>query len=388
MSFRKKLVSKLSRVTSSGKFIPEIDGLRFFAIITVVIYHLNTHLKRVAVIEPITSIEKGMNLVIGQGSLGVRVFFAISGFILALPFANHLLNKTPKVKLKNYYLRRVTRLEPPYIITLTAIFLLSVFFLSKDFYEELPHYLASFFYVHNIIYDSWSTINPVAWSLEIEVQFYILAPFLSYLIFRLPKNSRRTLIFVIMISSIFINIDGKHFIEDLHLRKSLITAIQYFMVGFLMADIYLTEWKSMPVGKSLTWDLLTMAAIVGLFIFSKDYSYSGNIIFLFCTTLLFIGAFQGVISNKIFTNIYLTVLGGMCYTIYLIHYAFFAVVMEYTVTIFGSNSYLLALLIQVAIVLPVLVIISSITFYLLERPFMFRNWPQMWLQYLKVKFKA
>ena len=44
----------------------------------------------------------------------------------------------------------------------------------------LPHLLASLGYVHNIVYGVPSTINVVAWSLEIEVQFYILAPALAF----------------------------------------------------------------------------------------------------------------------------------------------------------------------------------------------------------------
>jgi len=40
-SFADHLLARLARVTSSGQLIPEIDGLRFFAIISVVLFHLN-----------------------------------------------------------------------------------------------------------------------------------------------------------------------------------------------------------------------------------------------------------------------------------------------------------------------------------------------------------
>ncbi len=51
--------------------------------------------------------------------LGVKVFFAISGFVLALPFLKYYLGiSDKKVQLKSYFIRRLTRLEPPFIITL------------------------------------------------------------------------------------------------------------------------------------------------------------------------------------------------------------------------------------------------------------------------------
>jgi len=86
--------------------------------------------------------ESIFNSIIYQGSLGVRVFFAISGFILAFPFANHYLNAREKVNIKKYYIRRLTRLEPPYLITLIIIFIASLFLLEKEFQSEWPHFTA------------------------------------------------------------------------------------------------------------------------------------------------------------------------------------------------------------------------------------------------------
>lgn len=88
---------KLSRKTNYIHFIPEIDGLRFFAIATVVIFHLNTAFSR----EVGLTVERSIELLGGKNafSLGgilirldlvVKVFFAITGFILALPFLKAL----------------------------------------------------------------------------------------------------------------------------------------------------------------------------------------------------------------------------------------------------------------------------------------------------------
>src|SRR5690606_29291725 len=114
---------------------------------------------------------------------------------LSLPFASFYLNKTKKVDLKSYYWRRVTRLEPPYFISMALFFITLVFIMGEEFKTLLPHFLTGIFYLHNIIYFDFNPINPPAWTLEIEIQFYILAPFLALFIFRLNNRYfRRSLL--------------------------------------------------------------------------------------------------------------------------------------------------------------------------------------------------
>ena len=48
----------------------------------------------------------------------------------------------------------------------------------------VPNLIASLFYSHGLVYGRESAINGVAWSLEIEIQFYLLTPLLV-LMFRL-----------------------------------------------------------------------------------------------------------------------------------------------------------------------------------------------------------
>ena len=50
------------------------------------------------------------------------MFFVISGFVLGMPFCKRTLADGPPVNLGRYFLRRLTRLEPPYAISLLIFF--------------------------------------------------------------------------------------------------------------------------------------------------------------------------------------------------------------------------------------------------------------------------
>jgi peptidoglycan/LPS O-acetylase OafA/YrhL len=127
------------------------------------------------------------------------LFFIISGFILSLPFAKWRLKGAKEVNLGKYFLRRVTRLEPPYLIALAIYFLAHLFVVRQYELSTLfPHFFASVFYSHTIIYHSFPLVLPVAWSLEVEVQFYILAP-LFCLLFLLKNTLARRIIFLVII---------------------------------------------------------------------------------------------------------------------------------------------------------------------------------------------
>jgi peptidoglycan/LPS O-acetylase OafA/YrhL len=145
--------------------------------------------------------QEGGNTVawlIFTGHFGVQLFFVISGFVLALPFAQHYIDGGRPVKIKDYFLRRLTRLEPPYIISLIIYVIVRFYFAGYNIdkiIELWPHFWAHVFYVHGFIYGSISqpgyvSVNHVTWSLEMEVQFYILAPLLAN-VFRITSPAVR-----------------------------------------------------------------------------------------------------------------------------------------------------------------------------------------------------
>src|SRR5215475_6130932 len=186
-----RLLRALSRETSSGRFIPEMDGLRFAAIGMVVLFHLNGYLTVKSKLFYPNPPTDWLAQAAYVGFHGVELFFVISGFILGLPFAAHYLKGRPAVSLRKYYLRRLTRLEPPYFIAVIGLFLLAIWIQHADAHALAPHLAASLSYLHNLIYGAQSSVIGVAWSLEIEVQFYVLVPFLTLLFAIKNKLVRR-----------------------------------------------------------------------------------------------------------------------------------------------------------------------------------------------------
>ena len=105
---------QFQRITTQRRLIPQIEGLRFVAIASVVFFHIYAALKSGAVPAPFP-LDSDMP------KHGVELFFAISGFILGVPFASRYLLGTAKINLRSYFLRRLTRLEPPYFLALFTL---------------------------------------------------------------------------------------------------------------------------------------------------------------------------------------------------------------------------------------------------------------------------
>lgn len=380
-----RLLKKFRRETSSGRFIPQLDGLRFIAIAMVVLFHLSGH---VATHVPVSFSTPPVNDPLAQllvhGHYGVQFFFIISGFILALPFASHYLRETPRVELSAYYTRRLTRLEPPYLLSLIAFFIIIMLIKGKTAGELLPHLAAGFAYLHNIIYGSGNHINGVAWSLEVEVQFYVLVPLLTKL-FAIRRQFRRRMAVIglgltaIIFQALFIHTTGGA------LALSILNFLQFFLIGFLLADLYLCEWRSAP-NRRWIWDAVTVAGWLSLpFIWSSAGLI--RLMFPLVAFLLYCAAFRGVVTYRVLGNPWLTTIGGMCYSIYLLHYPIINFVISRSKTFALTDNFDVNLLAQFIIVAPILLIISATFFLLVEKPCMKKDWPSRLWEKMRVALR-
>ncbi|WP_439488453.1 acyltransferase family protein [Algoriphagus sp.] len=371
--------SLLKRETSGRNFIPEIDGLRFLAIITVVLFHFRTAFTRE--IDGIIFNDLSDNTLfhlmwwIDRFDLGVKLFFVISGFILCVPFYNFYALGKGKVELKSYFIRRLTRLEPPFIISLLLFYAVHVMVLNVDAGELFPNLLASLFYMHCIVFGMPSLINPVTWSLETEVQFYILIPFLAYFIW---KNTNKWISYLLII----ILIVGSAFFRNFTLSEdpfgwsyTVLVYLSNFMVGALLASLY-CQTPSFFKRRSYIWDFVALGSIVVLFTYYKPQAdVVNNLIFNFALFFIFLSAFKSILFNKFLTIPWVYIIGGMCYTIYLIHFPFFFLWSKISVRFLVGDDYLLNLIIHGAVGTTAMLIVSSLFFILFEKPFMNKHWP-------------
>jgi len=143
-----------------------------------------------------------LKTIFSYGYLGVPIFFMISGFII--PYS---LPAGYKVgQFKTFFLKRVTRIEPPYIASIILVLLLNFI---GSFYNNIPlqfswvDFLGHFIYLSNFGVGTY--YNVVYWTLGIEFQFYILIGLLFTLI---NRSTTSLIIFMaLLMAATFIRVD-------------------------------------------------------------------------------------------------------------------------------------------------------------------------------------
>jgi peptidoglycan/LPS O-acetylase OafA/YrhL len=153
--------------TTTFGYSPALDGIRAFAVASVVLFHAGVG---------------GLN----GGFLGVDAFFVLSGFLItSLLLAEHARNG--RIALGRFWARRARRLMPALLAMLLATAIVGHFLLNSDDLRLLRgDGLATLAYVANwrMIWRGTGYVAATAtpsplqhtWSLGIEEQFYVLWP--------------------------------------------------------------------------------------------------------------------------------------------------------------------------------------------------------------------
>lgn len=363
---------QLRRIMTTGTWVPQIDGLRFIAISSVILFHMMEELERRAG-HPI-EIQPRYTLfaqLVNHGNRGVLLFFVISGYIIARPFLRqHRLHGKP-VDLGAYYLRRVTRLEPPYVLVLLMTSVVILVAYAGSLRTLLPHLVASILYLHGLEYRSKSTISFVAWSLEIEVQFYILAPLLGT-IYRLRNTIVRRLVMIVLMAAGSAYAIYASYGPDAILNWTLIGSLQYFMAGFLLADI--VEGQQQQSRRGIAWDFVSLVGWPLAFLWPGEWQSEVLLPLLFL--MLCLAGFYGPASSRFFRRPFVALTGGMCYSFYLTHMLAISLVFKATRHLAVLDDFLANYAVQVAAMMVPVALFGIVYYVVVERPCMDPQWPR------------
>lgn len=162
--------------SASPHYRPDIDGLRAFAVLSVIAYHIGV---------------PGLH----GGFIGVDVFFVLSGFLISGLLRQELL-ATGRIGFAAFFARRIRRLAPALMLVTLATLLAGYVILLPDAANSLGrearavvtlsanhHFLKHAFDYFNSATDLKPLLH--TWSLAVEEQYYLLWPLMMVAAYRL-----------------------------------------------------------------------------------------------------------------------------------------------------------------------------------------------------------
>jgi peptidoglycan/LPS O-acetylase OafA/YrhL len=207
-----------------------IDGLRGIAILMVLVCH---HVY----INP-----KAGTLTYFFGALatacggGVELFFALSGFLISWPFWKRKISGSPTIVPPGYALRRFWKIYPP--LALSVILFGSFLIWQKGGWSNVLVVVEWLTGIAFLIPVS-GKLNPVMWTLVVEVQFYIILPLLFLGLKNVSVKTCFWLItFVFLIVPILFHaVTGWYATFQPDINSHFPAALNFFYFGILVAGL-------------------------------------------------------------------------------------------------------------------------------------------------------
>ena len=220
--------------TGSGWRIPALDGLRGVAALMVVVAHTRHQCSRDDSLAW-APIERG-----GLG--GVVLFFALSGFLLYLPWLRSSLEHKPPPRFRSYALRRCLRIMPAYYVSVITLAVAHAVGHSPIGFVPLG--------LHFVFLQSLMTpLLPVYWTLQVEEYFYWVLPLLHRLVVR--YGVWLLLSMSIALSAMWGLASLAVAVED---RGIWLVETPFFLPAFVLGIATAIAWKrSVTPSRSLVW---------------------------------------------------------------------------------------------------------------------------------------
>jgi peptidoglycan/LPS O-acetylase OafA/YrhL len=300
-------VLETQALASKNGYRADIDGLRAFAVVSVLLYHAFPN-------------------AVGGGYVGVDVFFVISGFLISSILFTEITEG--RFSLTTFYARRIRRIFPALAVCLAAVLVFGfVYLMPYELAQLAKHVFIGAGFLSNIAlwsetgyFDSAATSKPLLhlWSLGIEEQFYILWPAFLWLGFRMKASVAR-LIAVLFFASFAFNVV---------LSNSNIAADFYLPVSRfweLLAGAGLA-WRRQMVLNPEARSLMSVAGLAGLLIsvaiFTPEMRFPGWPALLPVTgaIAIILAGPETAVNRTVFSNPVVVFVGLISYPLYLWHW--------------------------------------------------------------------
>ncbi|MBO8205484.1 acyltransferase [Prochlorococcus marinus XMU1406] len=301
-----------NKSSKKSQYRPEIDGLRAFAVIAVIINHFNKN-------------------ILPGGYLGVDIFFVISGFVITSSLYQRP-SKNFKDFISGFYERRIRRLIPA-LSVFVLIMSIAICLFNPNPILSLRTGLTSLFGLSNLYLIRQSTdyfaqstelnVFTHTWSLGVEEQFYFLFPFLIWFsgFGRQTKNGSRNLFLVVgaltiasLIGFIYlyqINQPAAYFLMPTRFWEMAFGCLLF--IGFQKSKYIEQLLEKAP-------PLLVLALIVGVMYLPMSWATTSTIAVVALSSLLIVSLKKETTAFKVFTNSKVVYLGLISYLLYLWHW--------------------------------------------------------------------
>lgn len=323
----KLLSSKLRQGMSLPKNKPlqqirTLTIMRFFAAFMVFGFHFFNFPKNFVV----------LNGAFHRGFLGVDFFFLLSGFVLAYSYYDNITNGQVKFSKKIFFTRRLARILPVYYLALLLAIPSFLYELKKIPHTEKLFSLTTiplsltFLQSYSGLAITQNLWNVPAWSLSVELFFYMIFPYISLRVIK-SANVKKYLLVLILLN-ILTNFIATKIPSSVNLfglvfhtawRNFPLYHLPQFLIGNCLALVYLKydklTMKSSGIG-FLIFAILS-SIMFTTFCFNQEI-FSGN-------TYVVI-AFSGLILYSAFLDKYITLflpdvfvlLGEASYSLYIL----------------------------------------------------------------------
>jgi peptidoglycan/LPS O-acetylase OafA/YrhL len=202
--------------------------------------------------------------VFNEFRVGLFCFFVLSGYLLYGAFARAARRQAGEVPMRRYLLRRGARILPAYYVSLIgSLILLEAVAGSPD--VRMPDesgFTLFFFFAQNYSGSTIMKLNPVTWTLCLEVAFYVLLPVLGAFAYHLAKGRRGpqvALLGGLVVLGLTWNVVGYLDAWNQPATKALPAYLPYFAAGMLLSLLVEARRED---GRPLTLSAWPTAAVM------------------------------------------------------------------------------------------------------------------------------